>query len=155
MLHLKKIKTPTAIIILHLCTKNLNDMIYSYWDEHDRLKLVILGHFLPFYPSKNKKSKFWKNTKTSGDIILWHMCTINEDHMMYGPWDMECHRQNVLSFWTIFLTIHPPVTTQKIKILKKWKKAWRYFHFKHVHLMMIIRQTTPISSVIVFHFFLW
>ena len=30
---------------------NLDDIIYSSWDEEQNiLKLVILGHFLPFYP---------------------------------------------------------------------------------------------------------
>ena len=49
----KKIKkTPGDIIILYLCTNNLHDMIYSSWAiECDRLKLVIIGHFLTFYPS--------------------------------------------------------------------------------------------------------
>ena len=51
----KKRKTPGDIIVLHLCTKNLHDIIYNFWDiECDRLKLVIMGHFLPFYfPPKN------------------------------------------------------------------------------------------------------
>ena len=54
MLYLKK--TPVDIFILHLCTKNLDDMIYSFRDiERGVLKLVTLGHFLPFYPSKNPK----------------------------------------------------------------------------------------------------
>ena len=39
-------------------------MIYSSWDiEQNILKLVILGHFLPFYPLKTQKSKFLKNEK--------------------------------------------------------------------------------------------
>ena len=53
MLHvLKNIKKNIwDIFILHLCTKNLDDMTYSSWyTEHDRLKLVILGYFLLFYP---------------------------------------------------------------------------------------------------------
>ena len=52
MLHffLKKwSKTPVNVII-----KNLHDMIYSSWDiEQSRLKLIILGHFVP----KNKKNQ--------------------------------------------------------------------------------------------------
>ena len=33
-----------------LCTKNLHDMINRYQDiQCDRLKLVIMGHFLPFH----------------------------------------------------------------------------------------------------------
>ena len=43
----KERKTPGGVIILQLCTKNLN-MIYSSWDiECDRLKLVIMGHYFP------------------------------------------------------------------------------------------------------------
>ena len=47
------------------------------------------------------------------------MCSINEDHMMYGFWYIKA-RQSCLSFWAIFcpLTI---LTTQNIKILKKEK----------------------------------
>ena len=42
-------KRPGDIIILHLCTKNLDYMICSSWDiEYDRLELVILGHDLLF-----------------------------------------------------------------------------------------------------------
>ena len=54
-------KTPTDII-LYLCTKNHDDMIYSSWDiECDRLKLVIMDHFLPFYcPLKTQKMKILK-----------------------------------------------------------------------------------------------
>ena len=45
----KKRKTPEDIIILHMCTKDLDDMIYSSSDmECDRLKLVIMGNYLPF-----------------------------------------------------------------------------------------------------------
>ena len=28
-----------------------------------------------------------------GDIIIWHMCTKNYDHMMYSSWDMVLDRQ--------------------------------------------------------------
>ena len=44
--------------------QNLDDMIYSSWDiEQNILKLVILGHFLPFYPLKTPKIKILKNEK--------------------------------------------------------------------------------------------
>ena len=51
------------------------------------------------------------------------MCTKNQNHMMYGSWDMEPDRQDFLSFWAIFCTF-TPLTTQKVKILKKWKKPF-------------------------------
>ena len=44
MLHfLKKNKTPRDIIMLHLCTKNLDDMIYSSCNielEHQKIKTL-------------------------------------------------------------------------------------------------------------------
>ena len=71
---------------------------------------------------KNKK-------KTPGDIIILNKCNINDNHMMYGSWDMEHNRQNFLSFWTVFWPF-TPLKTQKIKISKKQKKkAWIYYHF--------------------------
>ena len=56
-----------------------------------------------------------------GNIIL-HKFTINENHIMYGYWDMERDEQNFLSFWTIFCPF-TPLKTKKIKILKKWEKV--------------------------------
>ena len=64
--------------------------------------------------------KIWKKGKKPGDIILLYMCSINENHM-YGSRDMECNRQNYVSFWTIFYHF-TPLTTQKIEALKIWKK---------------------------------
>ena len=40
--------------------------------------------------------------------------------MMNGSWDTQCNWQNFLPFWTIFCPF-TPVTTRKIKILKKRK----------------------------------
>ena len=61
---------------------------------------IILGRFLPFYLTNNQKMP--------GDIIL-HKCT------------------KFWSFWAVFC--HWPSKPKKNKILKKWKKAWRYYHF--------------------------
>ena len=81
---------------------------------------VILDCFLHFYPLTTLKIKILKQWKKSpGDIIILHSCTINDNHMMYGPWDIEHNEQNFLSFWSIFYCF-TPLTTQKIKILKNW-----------------------------------
>ena len=83
---------------------------------------VILDCLLPFYPSNNPKNQNFEKMKTHpGDIITLHMCTINDNHMMYGSWDIECDGQNFLSFSTVFCSF-TLLTTQKIIILKKWKK---------------------------------
>ena len=34
-----------------------------------------------------------------GNIIIWDMCTINDNQMMYVSWDTEHYRQNFWSFW--------------------------------------------------------
>ena len=91
---------------------------------------VILCYFLPFYstlpPSNNPENQhFEKMEKTLEDIIIVHMNTINQNHVMYDFWDMERNRQNLFLLWTIFCPFTPPpppLTTQRIKILKKWKK---------------------------------
>ena len=58
--------------------------------------------------------------------------------MMYGSWDMEWQKQNFLSLLAIFCPFTPPpplhpLTIQKTKILKKWKKAWIYYHFTQLY----------------------
>ena len=85
--------------------------------------LLILDHFLPFYPPSNPKNQnLDKLKKMPGDVIILHMCTINDNHMMYSSWNMKHERQNFLSLWTVFCLFTLP-TTQQIKILKKWKSG--------------------------------
>ena len=52
---------------------------------------------------------------------MLQMCTINDNHMMYGSYDTEQDGLNFL-FWTIFC-LFTPLTTQKIKLLKKIKRT--------------------------------
>ena len=98
------------------------------WNEDNMMAwqtdfFVILCHFLPFDPpNKPKNQKF---EKIKNPIIL-HLSTTNDNHMMYGSWDMECNKQNVLSFWTIFCPTNP----LKWRFWKNDKKAQRY-HFTH------------------------
>ena len=98
------------IIILCLRTNNLHDMIYGSWDkECDRLKFVIMGHFLPFtLPLKNEKNQnFEKMKKIAGDM----------------EWDTE--------FFVIlghFLPLYP-LTTGK----NNEKSILRCYHFTHVY----------------------
>ena len=44
--------------------------------------------------------------KIPGDIIILHIWTINDDHMMYGSWVME--RNQVLCHLDHFLPFYPP-----------------------------------------------
>ena len=115
---------PGNIIILHMCTINENHIMHGSSDmEHDRQNLLSFWtNFCTFTPLKTQKIKILKKWKKNpGDIIILHMCAINENHIMYGSWDMERGRQNFLSFWTNFCTF-TPLKTKIIKILKKMKK---------------------------------
>ena len=96
-------------------------MINTSWNiEHDGLKLVILGHFLPLNPPKIRTLKTLK--KFAGDIIILLICTKNHNHMLYGYWDTEWAGHNFLSFWAIFCPFIPPLTTGKWKFWKNEKK---------------------------------
>ena len=142
--------------------------MYHIWQSYDVRFLrygarhteffVILDNFLPFYPPNNPKNQnFEKMKKTPGDIIILHMCTKNYDQMMYGSWDMVCDRcYCYFSFWAIFCPF-TPLTAQKIKILKKWKKHLEISSFyTSVPKIMIICYTVPeiwcVTDVIIFHF---
>ena len=78
-----------------------------------------LDRFLHFYPLWIQKIKILKNwKKMPGHIIILHICTINDNYMMCGSWDTECHRRNFLLFWTVFCPFTPPAT----QMLKKMKQ---------------------------------
>ena len=103
-------------------TKNHNHIRYSSWDmEWDRM-FVIFDQFLPFHPPNNPQNQnFEKMKKASGGVIILHMCTKNQDHMIYPSWDVECDKQIFLSFWAMFCSF-ATLLTPKIKIWKKHKK---------------------------------
>ena len=60
-------------------------MMYVSWNtEHDRQNFFHFGQFA-LLPSNNPKNQnFEKKKKTPSDIIILHMCTINDSHMMYA-----------------------------------------------------------------------
>ena len=81
------IKKSEDNIILHMCTINDHDMIYGSRDmEHDRQNFLSFWTiFCPFYPPNNPKNQnFEKIKKTPRHIIILHMYTVNDNHMMYG-----------------------------------------------------------------------
>ena len=119
------------IIVLHMCAKNHNHVMYRSWKNG--VRQTIFCHYGPFFallpPSTPRKLKFSKTKKVFQDIIILQMFDINESHMTYVFSDMECNRQFLLLFWTVFCPF-TTLTTWKMKILKNWKKnPWRYHHF--------------------------
>ena len=107
----------------------LNGKITHMWRRWGTTQNLLLAFIDELW--KIWKSEFWKNEKKkkkkkiTGDINILHMCTKNYNHMKYSSWDTELGRF-FLSFLAIFWPFTPtsptPLTTQKTKILKKWKK---------------------------------
>ena len=87
----------------------------------------MLSHFLSFDPLNNPKNQNLEKIKKKNprDIIILHLCTTNDNHMMHGSSDIKCNRQNFLSFWAIFLPFYPPSSpkNQNVKKKKKMKKT--------------------------------
>ena len=109
--NLEKMKErPRDIIILQISTINNNHMMYGSWDiKHNRLKFLSFWTiFSLLSPNNPKNQNFEKMKKTSGGILILHKRTINDNHMMYGSWDIKHDRQNFLLFWTIFYPPPPP-----------------------------------------------
>ena len=132
-------------------------MVPVIWNVTDKNFLSFWTIFFHFYPPNNLKNQnFKKQKKTPGDIIVLHMCTINNYHMMYGSWDTKRDGQNFLSFWPFFALLPP--TTQKIKILKNWEKYLEISSFyKSVPKIMIICYSVSeiwhvINPILIFHF---
>ena len=103
-------------------------MVPEIWSAQDRIFVVILGHFLPFYlPNSLKNENLKKMEKTPGDIIILHKGTKNHDHRLYCSWDMtyeiwliNCY----FLFWAILVRITlPPPNSPKNETFKKMKKS--------------------------------
>ena len=101
-------------------------IIYGSWNiMYDRQNF---RHFGPFFalsaPWQPGKSKFLALKNTPGDIIILHICTINDNYMMYGSWDMGHNGQNVLSFWTFLFALLPPINNKHM-MYASWYQAQR------------------------------
>ena len=154
---LKK-KTLGDVTILHMCTINDNHIMYSSkGTECNRQNFVILDNCLPFYPPNNPKNQnFEKMKKISGDIIILQMCSINDNHDVWFP-RYEAWWTEIFVIWTI-LCPFTPLTTWKIKILKKWNTCLEILSFyTNVPKIMIMCYTVPeiwyvMDVTVIFHF---
>ena len=108
------------VIILNLCNKNTIKwcMLTKIWSVtdiiicHFRSVFALLSHYWP------GKLKFGKMLKASADIILLHMCTINQGHMMYGSWDIKCKGQSLFCHFRPFILRSDPLSNRKSKFWK-------------------------------------
>ena len=117
------------VIILNLCNKNHNKMVYAYSDmECNRhIFFVILVHFWSFTPLLTQKIKIWKKCKkTPGDIILLHICTINQG-MLLARWSNIYH----------CLLENFPTPIYKNLLLASFWAYWDFRAHHHLYDLMI------------------
>ena len=64
--------------------------ILEIWCVTDVILIFYFGlFFFPFTPLTTLKNQDFKETKkTPGDIIILHMCTKNNYHIMHSSWNM-------------------------------------------------------------------
>ena len=122
--------TPEDIITLQMCTVNDSHMMYGSWDMkcNEQNFLSFWTVFCHFTPLTTQKIKIWKTEKKAW--IYYHFTHVYHKLQSY---DVEflryqasqtgffCHLDN-------FLPIYP-LKTQKIKILKYWKKHLEILSF--------------------------
>ena len=102
---------------------------YGSWDmKHDAHNFLPSGPFFPFYPTSNPQNKFFAKLKNKNAWRHHHMCSINDNHIMYDSWDMESNGHNFWSLWSIFWSFYP-LTTWKVKISKKYQKFFEISSF--------------------------
>ena len=117
-------KAPGDVIILNLCNKKNNHMMYAYseiWSATD----IIFCHFRPifallphYWPGKLKFEKNVKNTWR-----YYPFTHVYHKSRSYDVWFLRYKVQRTEFF--VILGHFCPLTlliTQKIRILKKWKK---------------------------------
>ena len=97
-------------------------------------------------PLLTPKIKIWKKCKKHLKILSLHMCTITQDHMMYGSWDIKCKGQSFCHFGP-FLPFDPP-NNPKNQNLEKIKKHLEIlsFYFSVTQMMIIWSMVPEISS---------
>ena len=113
-LELSSFNTSVPKIMIICCT------VPETWRVTDVVVIFHFGLFFTLLPPplkawKIKISKKWK--KSPEDIIILQKSTINDNHKMYGSWDMKCNRHFFLAFCAISCPF-TPITAQKMKISK-------------------------------------
>ena len=110
-----------------MCTINEDLMIYSSWNTRcDRQKLLSFWTiFCPFSPLTTQKIKILNLEKIPGDIIILHICIINDNHiiMVLEIWSTTerifCHSGQFFAL----------LTPRKSKFWKNEKKHLKILSF--------------------------
>ena len=97
----EKKKNTKRYHILHLWTKNLDDMIYSSWDRVWQTEIGNYGSFFPFTclpsnpPLQKKRKEKEKMKQNCWQYHHFTLCIKNHNHMRYSSWDTEWDTQKI------------------------------------------------------------
>ena len=142
------------------------------WSETDTF--FVIGHFLPYCTPNDLENENFERTNIAPEDIRCmhtknHMHThayhfthgyqkSQSQHIVYASWDMEWDRQIFCRFGPFFCPF-TPLATQKIKMLKKFKKHLKIlsFYTSVVPKIMMIQCTVPeiwcvMDVIVIFHF---
>ena len=96
-----------------------------YWRSH---------HFTHLYQkSQSHEVQFLRYGMRHIFLSFWIILQLhitNDDHMMYGSWDIKQHRHDFLSIWAIFC-LFTPSNNPENQNFEKMKKTPGDNHFTH------------------------
>ena len=111
---------------------------YDIWFLRHRAQqtefFITLDNFLPIYPLKTQKVKISKKWKKHLEISSFYTSAPKIMVICYTVPEIW-HMTDVIvifHFGLFFALSPPPLTAQKMKISKKWKKHRRYHRFTQV-----------------------
>ena len=108
--NLKNWNQHPEIVSIYICAPKKTIiwcMVLLIWSITDK----IFCHFGPFFailnPMGPQSRNFEQMNKVLGDIIISQMCAINDNHMIYGFWDLEHDKAWVFCHFEPFFAILP------------------------------------------------
>ena len=128
-------KASGDVIILNLCNKKHNQMMYAYsdmeCDRHNFLSFQVI--FCSFTPLLTRKIKIWKNVKSTSRY--YPFTYVHHKSRSYDVWFLRYKVQRTKFFVILghFLPFDPPNNPKNQNFEKMKKSTWRYHHFTQVY----------------------
>ena len=91
----EKMKKILKILSFYICIPQMMIiwcLVPEIWSTTGKFFCHFGLFFALFPPNNSENQKFEKMKKATIDIIILQMCTINENDMIYGSWDVEPDR---------------------------------------------------------------